>query len=188
MQADIDNVGQTLTTSLIQSAMLAMQGQVHADETLITPLTCAPHVTADHQPGDEAAQVSITVDETCQGQTYQTQALHNVATRLLTQAATRQLGAGYGLMGMVQTTVRQARGQSTMTRLDLTSTGTWSYQFSEDQVQSLKALVAGKSQEEARTRLLRTAGVQQVSISLPRGETVPTETSKIVIVWLNYES
>ncbi|GAC1504462.1 MAG: hypothetical protein NVS2B12_17240 [Ktedonobacteraceae bacterium] len=75
-----------------------------------------------------------------------------------------------------------------MTRLDLTSTGTWSYQFSEDQVQSLKALVAGKSQEEARTRLLRTAGVQQVSISLPRGETVPTETSKIVIVWLNYES
>ncbi|GAC1363008.1 MAG: hypothetical protein NVSMB44_19350 [Ktedonobacteraceae bacterium] len=188
MQTDIDNVGQTLTTSLIQSATLAVQAQVHADETLIRPPACTPHVTADHRPGDEAAQVSITVDETCQGQTYQTQALHNVATRLLTQAATKQLGAGYGLMGMVQTTIRQARGQGTMTRLDLTSTGTWSYQFSEDQVQSLKALVAGKSQEAARTRLRHTAGVQQVSISLTRGETVPTKTGKIAIVWLNYES
>lgn len=185
-RADIEGVSHALTGSLIQSATFAVQAQVHADETLITPLSCTPHVTADHQGGDEAAQVSVTVDETCQGQTYQTQALHDAAIRLLTQAAMKQLGTGYELMGMVQTSITQPRGQGTTVRLDLTSTGTWSYQFSEEQVQHLKASVAGTNVAEAKTLLLHTRGVQMVSISLSHGETVPSETSKIAVVWLNY--
>ncbi len=186
-QADTDGAAQALTTSLVQSVTLAVQGQVHPDETLLTPLACTPKITTDHQPGDEATQVSVTVDETCTGHTYQTQALHDAAIHLLTQAAIKQVGVHYGLMGTIETSITKTivTKQNTV-ELEITSAGTWTYQFTDDEVQQLKAQVAGKGQEQARTLLLHTPGVQMVSISLSRGETVPEETSKIAVVWLNY--
>ena len=186
-QVDTDGAAQALTASLVQSATLAVQGQVHPDETLLTPLACTPKITTDHNAGDEAAQVNVTVDETCTGSTYQTDALRETAVRLLTQAAMKQVGPHYGLMGTIETSITKTTvSKQNIVTLEITSAGTWVYQFAEDEVQRLKAQIAGKDQEQARALLLHTSGVQMVAISLSRGETVPMEANKIVVVWLNY--
>jgi hypothetical protein len=49
-------------------------------------------------------EVRVGLDETCTGETYDTQAVQTLLTRALTQEAARQFGAGYTLTGEVQVT------------------------------------------------------------------------------------
>jgi hypothetical protein len=173
---DITTVVTSLKTSLIQSVQAALQTQVHSDETLVTPLPCQQSVKPDHQPGEEATQVQITVSEMCTGTTYSTQAYQN---RIM-QIANQQAGDGYTPIGQVQSTIIQAttQGHNRM-QLHVMIAQTYAYQVSQEQQQHLKTLIAGKSKAQATSILLHTPGLQSVSVS---SATIPTDTKHIRVI------
>src|SRR5260370_30983165 len=68
---DIANAAASLKTTLAQSMQGALTGQVKTGEALITP-PCTPKARPDHQIGDEATQIKVTLSETCSGVAYHT--------------------------------------------------------------------------------------------------------------------
>ena len=160
-QHDIDTAGTSLKASLDQSTTAALQTQVQGTETLVTPLHCQQKTSVDHQPGEEATSVHVTLDETCTGIVYQTQALQALITQTLTTQAKQQLGAGYIPSGDTHITTT-AQGTTT---IQTTGTSMWVYQFSQAEQEHIKASIAGKSQAQAKSLLLAHTGVQSVSFS-----------------------
>ncbi len=186
-QQDITSAASTLTTSIDQSIQAALQTQVRANETLITPLPCQPTVTADHEPGAEAAQVRVTESETCTGEVYNANDYHALVTQFVISQATRQLGAGYSQVGDVQastmhvSTTQQSAGTIAFV---VKATGQWMYQFQPSQLQHLAALIAGQSKAQATQRLLGAPGVQSVSITTTHTERLPTDLNQIHLLLL----
>ena len=173
---DIHMVASSLETSLNQSVQAALQTQVHSDETLITPLSCQQSSKPDHQPGEETAQVNITVSETCTGMTYNTQTYQS---RLM-QIANQQAGDGYSPIGQVQSSILQATQQShTHMQLHIKIAQTYAYQVSQQQQQQIKTLVAGKSKAQATSTLLHIPGIQSVSVS---STTIPSDVQHIRVI------
>ena len=179
-QQDRDTTAAPLTTRVIQQVQTAFQGQLHADETLLTPTPCNPVIIADHQPGEEAQHVTITVTETCTAIAYQTQAYHDLATLLSRQEATKRLGADYSVNGDLQVTSTQTTVKGNSVEVQVTCTGTWVYQFDQDHLQRLKNLIAGKSKGEATWLLLRQRGVRKAM--LDDVSTLPTDIARISLI------
>ncbi|GHO72734.1 hypothetical protein KSD_05050 [Ktedonobacter sp. SOSP1-85] len=178
-QHDIDIAGMNLKASLDQSTTAALQTQVQSTETLVTPLHCQQKTSADHQPGDEATSVHVTLDETCTGIVYQTQALQTLITQALTTQARQQLGARYMPSGEVHIATT-AQGTTT---IQATGADMWVYQFSQAEQEHLKASIAGKSQAEAKSLLLARPGV--LSVSFSTNATLP-DVQHIRFVFISY--
>jgi hypothetical protein len=173
---DIRTVATSLDKGVIQSVQAAFQTQVHADETLITPLACQQHVTPDHQPGEEARQVQITVSETCRGMTYNTHAYQSSLTQIMNQ----QAGDGYFSIGEIQSSITQATMQDQhRTQLHVSMAQDYAYQINQDQQQRLKTLIAGKEKAQAISILLHVPGIQSVSVS---SATIPADTQHIRVI------
>ena len=176
-QHDLEATTKSVKASLDQSAKAALQTQVQNDETLATPLPCQQKAKVDHQPGEEATTVHVTLDETCTGIVYQTQALHTLLTQAVTAQAARQLGAGYEPNGDTQVTAT-AQGTSSIQAI---GTSRWVYQFTQAQQEQMKATIAGKSQAQAKTLLLSQPGAQSVSFS---GNTTLPDKQSIRFVFI----
>ncbi|MBA2392601.1 MAG: hypothetical protein H0V70_07625 [Ktedonobacteraceae bacterium] len=177
---DINTVAASMKTSLNQSVQAALQTQVHSDETLITPLPCQQNVKPDHQPGEEAAQVTILVSKTCTGMTYSTQAYQDRITQIANEQATKQLGDGYTPIGQVQSTITQTTPQNhNRLQLHVTLAETYTYEVSQQLQQHIKTLIAGESKTQATTTLLHIPGIQSVSVS---SSTIPTDTKHIRVI------
>jgi hypothetical protein len=173
---DIRTVASSLNKGVVQSVQAALQTQVHPDETLITPLACQQHSTSDHQPGEEAKQVQITVSETCRGMTYNTHAYQNRLTEMMTQ----QAGDGYLPLGDVQSSITQATMQDQhRTQLHVSLAQDYAYSISQEQQQRLKTLIAGKQKAQAISTLLHVPGIQSVSVS---STTIPVDTQHIRVI------
>jgi VCBS repeat-containing protein len=190
MPQDISGAATALRTSLTQSVQAALQAQVRPDETLITPVPCITRITSSHEAGGEAARVTVTMEETCTGETYATQALHAQVLRVVTQQATAQLGTGYTLTGDMQATVRQSRSssnrQDSTLALQVSGTGTWAYRFDDAHLQHMAQLVAGKSRQQATQVLLHFPGVNQVSMTISGTDSsnLPADASRIHLLVL----
>jgi len=181
---DIQGAATSATTNLKQGVQAALQTQVQPSETLITPLTCTQKVTPDHQPGDETTTVSITIEETCTGTVYSTLAWTSITAQIATQNATRRLGTGY-TNTEIQTSIIQARTKAHGgVDLQAKSMSVWAYQYGPEQEQSIKAMIAGMSQDKAKTTLLHMTGVQSVSITTTNGTTVPTDARNIHLLFV----
>jgi hypothetical protein len=181
-QADIDTVARNLKKSLDQSEQAAVQTQVRANETLITPLPCQETITPDHRPGEEAVQIHVTVSETCTGIVYNTQAYQDSISQMLNQQATKQLGVGYSLIGQPQNTIVHVNTQDRQhITLQVSIAGIYDYQLSQDQLQQIKTLVAGKSKAQATAAVLRVPGVQSVEINSNQGN-LPSDSAHIQVV------
>ena len=182
---DITGVAMHLATSLEQSAQAALQTQVQSDETLITPVPCKQTVTPDHAAGDEAAQVQITVDETCTGEAYHTQAYHDLIRRVVSQQAMKQLGVGYTLSGDIRATITSLTIKDHgLLDLEVTGAGIWAYHFSQAQLQQIKRMIAGKSEKEAKAIVLHIPGVQTVSFSIRNGTAIPADVQQIHLIFV----
>ncbi|GHO75353.1 hypothetical protein KSD_31240 [Ktedonobacter sp. SOSP1-85] len=160
-QHDLDTASANLKASLEQSTTAALQIQVQSTETLVTPLHCQQKTSANHQPGEETTSVQVTLDETCTGIVYQTQALQTLLTQTLTTQARQQLGTEYAPSGDAHITTTT---QGTTT-IQATGTQTWVYQFSQAEQERIRASIAGKSQAQAKSLILAHPGVQSVSFS-----------------------
>ncbi|GHO73997.1 hypothetical protein KSD_17680 [Ktedonobacter sp. SOSP1-85] len=176
---DLEATTASLRASLDQSTEAALQTQVQSNETLATPLHCQQKVNADHQPGEEATKVRVTLDETCTGIVYQTQALHTLLAQAITAQATRQLGAGYALSGDIQV-ITTTQGTSSIQAI---GTSRWVYQFTQAQQEQMKVTIAGKSQARAKILLLAQPGVQSVSFS---GNTTLPDKQGIRFVFITF--
>ncbi len=163
-KTDMNSLSTMLKTSLAQSMQGAMQGQVKPDEQL-QPLPCSPALTADHQIGQEAAQVKVTVSETCSGVAYNQNVLQSQATSLLSSQAAKKLGSGYSLLGVIHLTIIQATVSHATPILAFTCQGTWVYTLDQAAQEHLKHLIAGKRKDQAVSILLHMPGIQAASIA-----------------------
>jgi len=106
-QGDINTAATALKTTLAQSTRAALVAQLAPGEGLITP-TCIVHVIPDHRPGDEATHIKISVSESCPAIAYDSVALEEQATYILTNEAAPRLGVYYLLVGAIQVSVIHA--------------------------------------------------------------------------------
>jgi hypothetical protein len=182
--SDVERAKAHLKTNLTQMVSAAVQTQVHSSETLLTPLRCSPSMSADHEVGDQATQVQVTVTQSCAGVAYETQSFRQLVTHAQTQAA-KQQSEHYNLSGEIQATIQTATSDPTSGsyRLIVQSRGTWVYQFSKVQLKNLAASVAGKHPKQATQLLLHIAGVQHVSLS-NGGATLPSDPQNIHMLLL----
>lgn len=187
-QHDRDDTIATLKAALDQSVNAAYQAQLEARESLLTPVACTSAVSSDHQVGEEATSLTITVVQTCEAEAYETQAVEKLVTARTTQVATSQLGTGYALVGAVETSISQvgASKQPGSITVHLKATGVWAYQFSQDQLARLTQELAGKSKPQAMALLLHTPGIKQV-VCGERSDTFPTDATHLHLAVL-YEA
>ncbi len=179
-QQDVNGAVSDLKTSLEQSVQAALQTQVRSSETLITPLPCTQNVAPDHGVGDEASQVRITVDETCAGEVYSTQAYHDLITQIVSQQAIKQLGEGYTLSGDIQVAINKTTLKDHgAVDLEVKGVGTWAYQFSQEQLEHLKTMIVGKSETQAKAIILQVPGTRTVSLTFKNTTSISTDTKNI---------
>jgi hypothetical protein len=182
---DIQDVVSSVKASLEQSVQVALHTQVQPTETLVTPLACTQHVTPNHMVGEEAQTVIVTIDNTCTGTVYDTQAFTTITTQQATQDMMKKLGTGYTpteLQSSITQAVPKAHG---MVDLHVTSRSVWAYQYDPEQVVRLKAMLAGMNKDKAQATILHLVGVQSVSISITNnGMTIPTDTARIDLLFV----
>jgi len=186
---DIDGAASSLKSFLAQSMQAALGYQLTPAEALVIPVPCVPTVTSTHRTGEEATQVTVTVDEVCTGEAYDKSALRTQIVRRLAQQAKDQLGPGYCLSGEVQATIQQVtimNAKQGTVALKLKAMGVWVYRFSDKQVQNMAGTIVGKSKQQAANTLLRIPGVSQVAITLSGtgSVTLPADPGKIRILVL----
>jgi len=95
---DLKGTVTSLEHDLTKSVQIALQTQVHPEETLIAFPECNSHRTQSHDIGDEATQVTVVVNVTCTGEVYNTHALQSQIAQLAAQQATKRLGNKYVLL------------------------------------------------------------------------------------------
>jgi serine/threonine protein kinase len=184
-QSDINNAASDLESANKPNPQQVLQSQIKPNEQLVGTPQCTPKVSSDHQAGDQATQVTVTVTFTCTGEVYDHDGALMMATNLLMQQATADPGAGYVLVGKIKAAITTATlgNQGTVT-ITTTAEGLWAYQFTQAQQQALARLIAGKSKAEAQQLLTTQTGVASATIQLSggNGQTLPSDPSKIRIV------
>lgn len=183
-QSDIDNAANNLIQANQPNTQQVLQGQLQQGEQLAGTPQCAPNTSADHQAGDAADQVTVTVTFTCTGIAYDQAGALALAAQLLMNQAAPTPGEGYGLVGQIKTTLLSATPDTQIAvQIVVRAEGVWAYQFSAAQKQALAKLIAGKSKQEAQQLLASQPGVETASITLSGGNssTLPTDLAKIKI-------
>ena len=176
---DIQKLETSLRTQLFQLEQVDLMNRLMSGEALVMP-TCTPTTRSNHKVGDEATQVTVMVSEPCPGVAYDTNALREKAIQLLTAKAARDLGNRYNLIGNIQTsilhtTITNKKQVSIM--LQVSMKGVWAYQIDQQQI---KALIAGKVQQEASKTLLAQPGIRNAIIGgITSNEQLPDDLNHI---------
>jgi hypothetical protein len=152
--ADIQQLSTQLTPRLLQSEQAALMSQLQAGEQLFQS-TCTPTTNTDHQPGDEATHVKVTVSETCTAEAYNQQVVQAQGEQLLNEKARK----GCRLVGDIRPTLL-TKQEAASIRVQFT--GTYIYQINQ---QALIALIAGQPRQHALILLTKIAGIQHATIA-----------------------
>src|SRR6266849_3094757 len=138
-QKDITGSASSLKTNLAQSMQAALQSQQKQGEAL-SILPCSPQVTTDHQPGDEASTVHVTVSETCQGYAYSKASYLAQAATILSRRVVKELGAGYTAIGNIQLTQTSIRVTKNIVTLAFTTQAVFGYALTRQAQSHIKHL------------------------------------------------
>jgi len=188
-QQDIHNLSTVLKTTLAQSITGALQGQLQPAEQLQL-LPCNPTVTSDHQAGEEATTVKVTVSQTCSAVAYSIDKLETKATAYLATQAQHTTGAGYSVFRSVYVWVKQATGSSTphpLVFLSFQARGTWVYALSRTTQEQIKSRIAGKSTQQAERLLASLPGIARATLhfsGIGDDTRIPRSTQYIHLVLL----
>ncbi len=165
-QKDIHSISTMLKTTLAKGITGALQDQVQPPVQLFI-LPCTPTVTSDHNVGEEATKVTVTVSQTCSAVSYNKQLLAGNATTLLADRAQQKIGAGYSLFGTVSVSVKQATVTNVpypLVFLRFQAQGFWVYALNRSEQLHIKSLIAGKASPEALKLLAALPGVEHTTI------------------------
>jgi serine/threonine protein kinase len=184
-QSDIDTIAHPLIVAQTQSDQTSLKEQVKSNERVVDgSLQCQPNTNSNHQAGDTAKTVTVTVAVTCSEEAYDYQAAQATATNLLqAQAASDPtLRAGYKLDGQIVVNVQSSvvADSGGQVNLNVQARGLWVYNFSTAGLHHLASLIAGKSETDARTFLLQQPGIADVQFSSNGG--LPVNISEIQVV------
>ena len=182
-QSDINAVTATLKPAVAQSMQAAFQTYIQQSEGVYL-FPCAPRVTSDQKPGQEATQVKVTASETCSAVAYNSQELREKGTDLLTHQAVQTLGTGYSLLGDVQVRITQAEVSRTIPTLTFSCQGTWVYALDTTSQEHIKTIIAGKTKQEALQILATLPGIEQASIRWDEQTKLPESLNAIHFVIL----
>ncbi|WP_052888989.1 hypothetical protein [Thermogemmatispora carboxidivorans] len=186
-QSDIDSAANPLKASLAQQAQQQFQRQLRAGEQLISQPTCSTNVKSDHQAGDHVTSATVTVSASCSGEAFDKQAALRLGANLLSQEASKSLGAGYAPVGQVMTNISGATPISSgaskgSISITVTAEGRWAYQFDSADKESLARLIAGKTRSEALQLLQRQNGIKEADIAIAHGsDRLPSDANQISI-------
>jgi hypothetical protein len=180
-KADIDNAARPLQTALSASSKAAFQGQLTPGEH-VAPLPCSPAVSPDHQPGQEATRVTVRVSETCRAGAYNTDQLQREALLLVTSQAMRTGGTGYHLAGKCTVVVHMATLRGTTPTLVFSSVSIWVYGLNAKEQEHVKALLAGRTKQEAVHLLQSVPGIASASIAWDEHTKLPKDTRLLRLV------
>jgi serine/threonine protein kinase len=182
-QSDIDNTANSLIQQNQPDATQVVQGQLATNERLVGTPQCQANTSANHNAGDAADQVTVSVTFTCTGEAYDYDGALALATQLLKDQAAQTPGADYALVGQVETTQESATldDQGAVT-IVVDAEGVWAYQFNDSQKQALANLIVSKSKQDAQTILESQTGVARVTIAIANnGQMLPSAASDIMI-------
>ncbi|MGI9059263.1 MAG: hypothetical protein ACR2H5_11845 [Ktedonobacteraceae bacterium] len=180
-QSDVDNAANLLK----QSAQTSLNGLKHANEQFVNKAQCTNNVTSNHNVGDKATSVTVSVTATCTGEVYDQAGAETIAANLLKGEADKDTGGNYALSGNVVSSITSVTADSKGNLTVLTKAqGVWVYQFDATAKTTLAKLIVGKAPNDATTLLLQQAGVSKVDgISIANGgTTLPTDFNQITIV------
>jgi hypothetical protein len=181
---DIDYGVAKLTTTLMQSAHAAFTTQLTSNEALVAP-ACTRTVTTDHRAGAEAATVTVAVSEHCAAIAYNAAALQGQARQVLSRELAQQDGTHYRLVDAVQVSVLYARiidQKREVARMTVHIEGTCMYQFSQQEFQRIRQLIAGKTSSLAVRVLLGLPGIQRATIEgVEENRSLPKDSSRIQV-------
>jgi len=180
---DVAKVEGILHPQLIQSMKAAFLTDLASGESLVTPFACREDVEGSAGIGEEATSLTLMLTDTCTAVAYHTQELATLVTQQLMMRAQRQLGDGYALLGGITPTILNAipsPGKANTQMLTVKGSGTWTYQFSEAQIEQMARAVAGKSAAQATTTLLHLPGVSQVELGT--SGTLPADPARIHVL------
>jgi hypothetical protein len=187
-QSDIDGVVQSVEATQAQQATMALQGQVRSTEKPVAAPRCSPQVKSDHNAGEQATSVTVSVTTSCVSEVYDMQAVQVLAARKLTQDAASNPGQAYAPIGNIVVQVGQATPDAHGNVLLLASAaGVWAYQFTAAQRAHFASLIAGRSAQDARAVLLGQTGIQNATITLT-GVDVTNLPSDLKHITINIEA
>jgi hypothetical protein len=188
-QSDIDGASTPLKQPLTQSAQSTLNGMKHANEQFVAKPTCTTKVVTDHNVGDRASSVTVTVSSTCAGEVYDQVGAQTIAANLLKNKALQDLSSSYSLVGNIVTSITQTTtDRQGNLSLFVKAEGIWVYQFSDAQKTQLAKDIKGLKKKDAITLLEKQPGVGQVGkidITGNNGTTLPTDYTQITIVVQN---
>ncbi|QBD82457.1 hypothetical protein EPA93_43370 [Ktedonosporobacter rubrisoli] len=163
-QADLRSATTTLQAALMQSMIAALQVQLQSGEALASP-TCHTTTNSDHQAGEEARQVTTAITATCTSLAYRTQDV-DVQLRQRLSTLAQRLGDGYILSSDPQISIQMSRSAGTHLSIEAKGHVQLTYQFSQNQLETIKRTLAGMGKAQAIAWLTHQRGVQAVSIEI----------------------
>jgi hypothetical protein len=188
-QSDIDGASTPLKQPLMQSAQSTLNGMKHTNEQFVAKPICTTKVVTDHNVGDRASSVTVTVSATCAGEVYDQVGGQTIAANLLKNKALQDLNSNYSLVGNIVTSITQTTtDRQGNLSLFVKAEGIWVYQFSDAQKTQLAKDIKGLKKNDAITLLEKQPGVGQVGkidITGNNGTTLPTDYTQISIVVQN---
>jgi hypothetical protein len=168
--------------SLLQESMTAeAQSQVHPGEAVLPP-QCKTQSTSNTAPGSEAAKITVSLISTCSAYAYTKADVTRQETVSFTQAITSQLGSGYRPDTAIKEQITHITAQNATVHITVNLSGTAVYHFSDSEMQQMKALIAGKSRNQATLLLLKMRGVHTAGVQIAQGRTtIPSDDRAIAI-------
>lgn len=159
-KADIQGGVSILTPRLLQSEQAALTAQLVQGEGLLSPV-CTPHTTTNHNAGDEAQTVMVTVSLSCSSIAYDQQGLQRAGERILTTTRAASL-VHFQQVGTVRLAILSQKVQSQRAMLTLQLSSTWVYQLNG---QHITSTIVGKPRLNALHLIAVFPGVQSVNIA-----------------------
>src|SRR5712692_2771054 len=187
-QSDIDGTAATLATSLTAKTQADLVKQIQPGEQLAASPRCVHLVSSDQAAGDKVYTVTVSASVYCTAEVFDQRGAYGLAENLLTTDPALHPGTAYAPVGHIVTKFQQATvdTQNVIT-LTILAEGVWVYQFNATQLNALRRLVIGKTQQDAQSVLLKQSGVHQTSIQLSgvNGSTLPSDPKQIEVYVLN---
>jgi len=180
---DVSVLVAEFTEKLLSQETVQFQNEAAPGEDTTTPL-CSLLVRANHPVGSEAVSVTIAVQNTCTAWAFNKAALEDSITEHLSRDAVAAFGSRYTLASDPQIALQSASVKSSVLTFSASCAAMFVYQLSKDELQTLRAAIAGKSVSES-IRILDTApGIAQSEIHVG-GSIMPRSATDIHMVVLS---